>query len=325
MTTPTMRAIVCRKYGPPEVLILEQVQRPVPKADEMLIRVHATAVNSADWRLRKPDPWAVRLFLGFFAPRKKIMGGVFSGVVESVGANVQKFKAGDRVFGSTLMRFGAYAEFMCLPEKAHIARMPDKLSFTDAAAIPFGAMTAWHYLEKAKITPGQRVLILGASGAVGTAAVQLAKAWGAEVTAVCSGTNANLVKALGANHTLDYTKPDFSLGDKSYDVIYETVSSRPLEQKLAAVKTGGALALSDAGFGEMLRAPFAGRKRQVRVVIGVTKESAELMEKISAAVAAGQLKAVIDRTYPLEQMAEAHRYVEGRHKKGNVVITVAES
>ncbi len=315
-----MKAIVARKYGPPEVLKLEDVPAPQPREKEVLIRVHATAVNAADWRLRKPDPAAVRLFFGLFGPRKMIMGGTVAGEVVAVGPQVTRFKAGDRVFGSTLMRFGAYAEYVALPEKAKITLMPEKLSYQDAAAITFGALTALHFLRKAKIQPGQRVLIIGASGAVGTAAVQYARSLGAEVTAVCSGANAALVKSLGAREVLDYTKPGFSLGKSAFDVIYETVSNSPFAAKIAALKPHGTLLLSDAGVGETLRCLLP---RGYRTITGVASETVELMEEIARLVAAGKLKAVIDRTYPFEQMAEAHRHAEGRHKKGNIVVVVS--
>jgi NADPH:quinone reductase-like Zn-dependent oxidoreductase len=322
MTAETMKAIVAHRYGPPEVLQLAQVSKPVPRVNEVLIRVHATAVNAADWRLRKPDPGAVRLFFGLLRPRKKIMGGTVAGVVEATGPNVSRFKVGDRVFGSTLMTFGAYAEYVALPENAKITAIPPKLSFTEAAAIPFGAMTALHYLKKAGVTSGQRVLIIGASGAVGTAAVQYAASLGAEVTAVCSGSNAQMVRALGAQHVLDYTKPDFSLGESQFDIVYETVASTPFAAKLAALKPKGTLVMSDAGPGEMFRGIWTSITGKARVVTGVAKETVALMEEIAALVTAGKLKPVIDRTYPLEQMADAHRYAEGRHKKGNVVVEV---
>lgn len=314
-----MKAITCRKYGPPEVLKLEEVPRPEPKPNQIRIRVHATAANAADWRLRKPDPGAVRLFFGLFAPRKKIPGGTMAGVVDSVGANVTKYKVGDRVFGSTLMTFGAYAEYVCLPETAYITRMPDGLSFNDAAAIPFGGMTALHFLRKAKITPGQKVLVIGASGAVGTAAVQIAKHMGAEVTGVCSGANAALVKSLGASHVVDYTKEDFSKQGIRYDVVYETVSGASFAAKRAALKPGGALVLSDAGIGQTLRCLTA---RGIRGVAGVAKESCEVMEYLAGLVKSGALKPVIDRTYKLADMVAAHHHAESGHKKGNVVVEI---
>lgn len=317
-----MKAIVCHKYGSPEVLQLEEVAKPVPKDKQILIKVHATAVNSADWRLRKPDPAAVRLFFGFFGPRKKILGGVLAGVVEAVGSKVTRFKVGDRVFGSAAMRFGAYAEYVALPENAILVKMPSKLDYADAAALPFGGLTALSFLQKVNIQKGDRVLVIGASGAVGCAAVQIAKALGAKVTGVCSAANVALVKSLGADEVLDYTAPGYRLPDAAYDVVYETVQSMPFAAKLAALKPRGALLMSDAGVGETLRALWTSWVSQHKVVVGMAGETISGMQTLSMLNAADKFRAVIDQRFPLERMADAHRYVEAGHKKGNVVINV---
>ncbi len=221
-----MKAAVYTQYGAPEVLQIKAIAKPVPQDNEILIKIHATAVNSADIRLRKADPFAVRFVYGLLKPKKTVLGGVLSGEIEAVGKNVRTFKVGDAVFGSAFPLFGAYAEYICLPESAPLAIKPASISHEAAAALPFGGLTAVHFLQKANIRPGQKVLIYGASGAVGSAAVQIAKSLGAEVTGVCSTANVELVKSLGADHVIDYTKTDFAKTGEQYDVVYETVKHR---------------------------------------------------------------------------------------------------
>ena len=316
----TMKAAVYTQYGSPDVLQIKTMARPQPKDHEILIKIHATAVNSGDCRLRKADPFAVRFFFGLFQPKINILGGVLSGEVAAVGKNVTKFKVGDPVFGSTDMDFGAYAQYICLPETGAVAIKPLPISHEEAAALPFGGVTALHFLQKAHILPGQKVLVYGASGAVGAAAIQIAKHFGAEVTGVCSSANADMVKSLGADQVIDYTKTDFSATGKQYDVIYETVNKAPVSACVAALKKHGTLLLGAAMPAEMLQGTWASLTKGVKVISGVAVPNAEAIHFLQQMVEAGTLRAAIDRKYPLAQIAEAHQYVDNGHKKGNVVI-----
>jgi NADPH:quinone reductase-like Zn-dependent oxidoreductase len=317
-----MKAIVYYKYGPPEVLQLKEVEKPLPKNNELLIKIKATAVNSGDCRLRGANPFAVRFFIGLIKPKLHILGGVLSGEVEAIGKDVKLFKVGDAVFGSTDMRFGAYAEYICLPENATLAFKPNNLTHTEAAVIPFGATTALHFLKKAAIKPGQNMLIVGASGAVGTAAVQLAKYFGANVTGVCSTVNVDLVKSLGADQVIDYSKEDFIQNGEKYDVIFDTVKTISVSRSLKSLNKNGTMILSAAMIPEMLHGLWINMTSSKKVLTGVIKITVENMNFLKDLMEAGKLKPVIDKTYPLEQMAEAHAYVEKGHKKGNVAITV---
>jgi NADPH:quinone reductase-like Zn-dependent oxidoreductase len=316
-----MKAVYCTAYGTPEVLKIVEIPKPIPRANELLIRIHATAVNSGDVRIRRADPWAVRLFFGLSKPRKPILGGVFSGEVVEVGNAVSKYKAGDAIFGSTGMGFGAYAEFKTLAESATIALKPESLSHTEAAIIPFGAMTALDFIRKAKIRPGQKVLVYGASGAVGSAAVQLAKYYGAEVTAVCSGANVELMQKIGADKVLNYQREDLVLNKEQYDVIYEAVNKLSFSKSIRHLKKGGILILGAADFSKMIRAGFA-RIAGKKVITGVIKESAEGMAFVKELIDQGKYQPVLDRVFTLDQIAEAHEYVDLGHKKGNVGVLV---
>jgi NADPH:quinone reductase-like Zn-dependent oxidoreductase len=317
-----MKAIVYTEYGPPEVLHLTEVEKPLPKHNEMLIKITATAVNSGDWRLRKADPFAVRFFLGLTKPKIHILGGVLSGEIEALGKDVERFKIGDKVFGSTDMRFGAYAEYICMPENATIAFKPNNLTHIEAAVIPFGGTTALHFLQKATIKPGQKMLIVGASGAVGSAAVQLAKFFGATVTGVCSTENIDLVKSLGADKVIDYTKEDFTQNGETYDVIFDTVKTISVSRSLKSLNKKGMMILSAAGISEMLKGFWISMTSDTEILTGVIKITVENMNFLKELIEVGKLKPVIDKIYPLEQMAEAHAYVEKGHKKGNVAITI---
>lgn len=316
-----MKAVYCTAYGSPEVLKMVAIPKPIPQADELLIRIHATAVNSGDARIRKADPWAVRLIFGLVKPKKPVLGGVFSGEVEAIGTAVTRFKVGDSVFGSTGMGFGAYAEFKAIKETATLALKPELINHIEAATIPFGAMTALDFIQKAKLQAGQKVLIYGASGAVGSAAVQLAKSFGTEVTAVCSGSNVNLMKEIGADKVIDYQGEDLSANNMQYDVIYETVNKLSFSESIKYLKKDGVLILGAAGLPQMLRAGFA-RLSGRKVLTGVIKESAQGMNLIKELIETGKYKPVLDRTFTLDQIVAAHAYVDLGHKKGNVGIEV---
>ncbi len=323
MKKQTMRAVDCSEYGAPEVLQIVTLEIPEPAKDELLIRVHSTSVNSGDVRMRKADPWAIRLIFGFKKPRHSILGTSFSGEVVKIGENVRNYQIGDSVFGSTGMRFGTYAEYLCLQESATLSLKPESISHSEAATIPFGGTTALHFIQKSNIQSGQKVLIYGASGAVGSAAMQLAKSKGAVVTAVCSGLNGDLMKELGADHVIDYTKEDFFTLTERYDVIYEAVNKLSFSKSILALKKNGVLILGAAGFPQMLRAGFA-RMTGCNILTGVIKESAAEMIVLKDLVDSGQFKPVVDCIFPLEEIAEAHRYVDLGHKRGNVAIRVLE-
>ncbi len=317
-----MKAAVYTQYGPPEVLQVKQVEKPTPKNNEILLRIKATAVNSGDWRLRKADPFAVRFIFGLIKPKISILGTVFSGEVESVGEDVTHFKVGDFVFGHTDMSFGAYAEYKCLPENGSVALKPTNISHKEAAVIPFGGVTALHFIKKAKIKLGQKVLVVGASGAVGSAAVQLAKSFGANVTGVCSSANIALVKSIGADKVIDYTKEDFTQNCETYDVIFDAVKTISVSRSLKSLNKNGLMILSAAGMSEMLQGLWISVTSNKKVMTGVISHKAADILFLKELIEADKLKSVIDRTYSLEQIAEAHAYVEKGHKSGNVAIEV---
>jgi len=312
----TMKAIICTKYGAPEVLQLREVEKPTPKNNEVLINIHATTAHIGDTKIRSLKPGLgpvkdiffkplMRIMVGFKGPRKKILGMDLAGEIVSIGKDVTQFKTGDQVFASAYQgfKFGAYAEFICLPENGLIALKPSNMTYEEAAPISNGALTALLVLRKASIQKGQKVLVYGASGSMGTYSVQLAKYFGAEVTAVCSTTNVAMVRSLGADKVIDYTQENFNDSGEVYDVVFDSVSKlAPAERKKSLKKTGIFLdALKSTGGSKLEQKDFIYLK--------------ELCE-------AGKLKTVIDRRYTLEEMVEAHRYVDSGHKKGNVVITI---
>lgn len=317
-----MKAAVYTQYGPPGVLKIKEVEKPAPKENEILVRIKATAVNSGDWRLRKADPFAVRFIFGLIRPKVNILGSVFSGEVESVGDTVKDFKAGDVVFGHTDLSFGSYAEYKCLDENASMALKPSNISHMQAAVIPFGAVTALHFIKKAMIKPGQKVLVVGASGAVGSAAVQLAKSFGADVTGVCSSTNIDLVKSIGADKVIDYTKEDFTKNGETYDVIFDAVNAISISQSVKSLNRNGIMILSAAGMSEMIQGLWVSMTTNKKILTGVISHDKTDIMFIKKLIEAGKYKPVLDKTWPLEQIAEAHAYVELGHKKGNVAINI---
>jgi len=309
-----VRAAVYRKYGPPEVLRVTEIGKPIPKDNQILVRVFATTVTSGDVRLRKADPFIVRLFFGLLGPRKHVLGSDLAGEVEVVGKEVRRFKVGDQVFG---LGVKTYAEYACLKEDGPRAIKPVNVSFEEAAAIPWGAGCSLYFLRRGGIRAGQRVLIYGASGSLGTAAVQLAKHFGAEVTGVCSTANLDLVKSLGADKVIDYTKEDFTTSGP-YDLIYHTVGKISFSRSVKSLRKRGVYVSALLLAPSLRRLRAGGRK----VIGGIAKVKAEDMTFLKELVEAGKLRPVIDQRFPLEQIAEAHRHVERGHKKGNVVITL---
>ncbi|GGF91783.1 NADPH:quinone reductase [Paenibacillus albidus] len=321
-----MKAIIYERYGPPNVLQLREVAKPVPKEDEILIKVYATTAATGDWRLRKADPFLARLFNGLWKPQRiRILGFELSGVVESTGSGVTRFKPGDSVYAACGNSFGAYAEYKCLPETGAVALKPVNMTFEEAAAVPVGAYTALQFLRKGNIMRGRRVLVYGASGSVGTYAVQLAKDFGAEVTGVCSTSNVELVRSLGADRVIDYTKEQLAEGGPAYDIIFDTVGKSPFKVCVKRLTRSGfylhALHVNPLLIVRGLMVNLISGKK---VIGGTMKENAEDLTYLKERIEAGKLRSIIDRRYPLEQAAEAHHYTEQGHKKGNVVLTVRQ-
>ena len=320
-----MKAVVYTEYGPPEVLRLVEMDKPEPKDNEILVKVRATAVTSGDCRIRKADPFMVRFFAGLIKPKRPILGIDLAGEIEAKGRDVKLYNPGDRVFGSAGFGPGTYAEYVCLPEKSVLAPKPENLTFEESAGLFFGGHTALHFLRKGNIKKGQRVLIYGASGSVGTFAVQLAKYFGAIVTGVCSSANLELVEALGADKVIDYTREDFTNTGETYDLIFDTVGKSPFSGSIRSLnKNGYYLRTVHMSLSPIMRGLWTTIASSKKVVGGVAAENREDLLFLKELAEKGGIRPVIDRTYPLESIVEAHRYVDKGHKKGNVVITLKD-
>jgi NADPH:quinone reductase-like Zn-dependent oxidoreductase len=319
-----MKAMVYTQYGPPEVLRLTEIDKPVPKDNEVLIKIYATSVTSGDCRMRKADPSAIRFFNGFIRPKKiTILGNEFAGEIESVGKDVKLFRKGDQVFGQTGLSLGANVEYKCLPEDGPIALKPVNITYEESATIPFGGNTALEFLRKGNIRSGQKVLIYGASGSLGSAAVQLAKYFGAEVTGVCSTANIELVQSLGADNVIDYTKEDITKNGPAYDIIFDTLGKSPFSGCVKSLKQKGVyLRAVHMSLSPVVRGIWTSMISSKKVIGGGVKERKENLVFLKELIETGKLKPVIDRSYSFEQIAEAHRYVDKGHKKGNIAITV---
>jgi NADPH:quinone reductase-like Zn-dependent oxidoreductase len=322
-----MKAIVCTKYGPPDVLQLKEVEKPTPKGNEVLIRIYAATVTAGDCELRrfKMPIWLwlpLRVYMGLRRPRKKILGQELAGEIESVGRDVTLFRKGDQVFAATGFVFGAYAEYVCLPGTHVMAAKPANMTYEEAAGVPVGGLNALFFLRKANIRSGQKVLVNGAGGSIGTFAIQLAKSLGAEVTGVDSTGKLDMLRSIGADKAIDYTQQDFTKSGETYDVIFDVVGKSSFSRSIRCIRKDGAYLLANPGLSERVRGLWASITSSKRVTTALASESAEDLIFLKELIEAGKLKPVIDRRYPLDQTAKAHRYVESGHKKGNVVITV---
>lgn len=326
MTTTNMKAMVATGYGSPEVLQLQQISRPKPKSNEILVQVKTAAATRADTMMRTGKPYFARLFLGLTKPGKPVPGTGFAGIVAEVGDQVTQYNVGDRVFGETGFRFSACAEYLTIAENGIVLPMPDHMDYTEAASFGDGHLTSFNFLKEiAGIQPGQKILINGASGALGTSAVQIAKYLGAAVTAVCSGRNIGLVTSLGADRVIDYQKEDFTLLDHSFDLVYDTVGLSDFSQcKNILTPQGKYLSpvLNLNLLWDMLRTARSRKQKAIFQATGTLSEDKlqAMLREVVAIYNTGKLKTFIDRQYPLEKLAEAHRYIDAGHKKGNIVI-----
>ena len=328
-----MKAVVCTRYGPPEVLHLSEIEKPTPRDNQVLIRICATTVTAADCELRRFNKFPLwiwlpgRIAVGVTGPRQRIQGHELSGEIESVGKDVKLFGEGDQIFAATGNSYGAHAEYICLPEDGALTIKPANMTYEEAAAIPYGGGTALHFLRRANIQGGQRVLINGASGSIGTFAVQLARYCGAEVTGVCSTSNLELVESLAAEKVIDYTREDFTRTGLSYDIIFDAVAKSSFSRCRSSLRSGGIYLTTIPTLGVILHMLWTSKFGQKKAVFAASgfvpsSEMARNLVFLKELAEAGKIKSVIDRRYPLEQITAAHRYVEKGHKKGNVVITV---
>jgi NADPH:quinone reductase-like Zn-dependent oxidoreductase len=325
-----VRAVVCPRYGPPDVLELREIDTPVPKDNEVLIKVHASSVSTADCEMRafRFMPWVwlpLRLYMGVRRPRRTlVLGQDLAGEIVVTGKDVTRFAVGDQVFASCGLRLGGHAEYACLAEKATMAKKPANMTYEEAAAVPLGGLNALHFLRLATVKSGQHVLVVGASGTIGTFGVQLGKHFGAEVTAVCSASKADLVQDLGADHVIDYAREDYTRSGKRYDVVFDAVGKGSYSGSLRVLKPGGVYLQANPTLLQMIRAPWTTRRSDKRVVVRFAAQRTDELEYLTELIEAGALRSAVDRCYPLEQAVEAHRYVEQGHKRGNVVISVIQ-
>jgi NADPH:quinone reductase-like Zn-dependent oxidoreductase len=324
-----MKAIVYTHYGPPDVLQIKEVEKPAPKDNEVLIKIHATTVTAGDCEIRrfKMPVWLwllARVGFGFRGPRKKILGQELAGEIESVGKDVKLFRKNDQVFARTGFGLGAYAEYKCLPENGVIAIKPGNMTYEEAAAVPTGGLTALHFLRQGNIQSEQKVLINGAGGSIGTFAVQIAKSSGAEVTAVDSTGKLDMLRSIGADNVIDYTQEDFTKSGRTYDVIFDTIGKSFFSRSIRSLKENGFYLLANPGLSQKVRGQWISKRSNKKVISGAASEKADDLVFLKELIEAGKIKSVIDRRYPLERIVEAHRYVETGQKKGNVIITMNE-
>lgn len=328
-----MKAIVWTKYGSPDGLQLKEVEKPVPNDDQILVKIHATTITAGDCEMRRLElplmlSFPVRLYAGLISPKRiPILGQELAGEVEEVGADVSSYKVGDQVFGTTGFGFGAYAEYICLPEKPDdvqgtLAPKPTNLTFEEAAAVPTAGFEALHFLRRAKIGPGKKVLIVGAGGSIGTFSVQLARHLGAEVSAVDSTEKMDMLRSVGANHVIDYTREDYTKNTERYDLIIDVVGRRSVSHRLKLLKKDGYYFLAYAGLANILLSIWTSITSHKKLKIESANQKKDDLLFLKELIETGKIKPVIDRSYPLDGIAEAHRYVETGAKKGNVVITV---
>jgi NADPH:quinone reductase-like Zn-dependent oxidoreductase len=326
-----MKAVVYTKYGPPDVLQLKEVEKPVPKEYEVLIKVHAAEATKTDCELRSfnfPVKWywlPLRIAMGLIKPKKQILGGYFAGEVESVGKDVSKFKKGDQVFGTAKLRMGAYGEYVCLPASYTLVPKPYNVSFEEAAAVPLGGLNALHFLRKANIRKGEKVLVNGAGGSIGTFGVQIAKAMGAEVTAVDSTIKEEMLRRIGADHFSDYTKEDFTKSRKSYDIIFDMVAKSSYSECVKALNPKGRYLMANPRISDMLRSVLTSKLTDKTAIFVFAREKEEELFALKEMIEEGKIKPMVDKIFPLEQIAEAHLRVETEQRLGPVVISVGKA